>query len=97
MNRSEYFNAALKKCEDAYLNDPTYLPLEWAINQLKKLISIQNENNISVLTSIKIGHIATREMDGYPDKELIHMLCIISNEVDKMIEESNLKMDKKEK
>jgi len=87
MNRIKYFEDTLSKCELALKHDPSMIPLEWIIDQLRYLIDIEKNStkDYSKLDKIKIGWIATREMDGFNDKDLIHSLCIIANEVDKMI------------
>lgn len=96
MNRIKYFEEALIRCEFALKQDSKMIPLEWIINQLRYLIDLEKGNNkdISRLNTIKIGWIAIREMDGYEDKDLIHSLCVISSEVDKMILDRGLSDDK---
>jgi hypothetical protein len=96
MNRIKYFEETLARCEFALKQDPTMIPLEWIINQLRYLVDLEKGNvkDFSGLDKIKIGWIAVREMDGYEDKDLIHSLCVISSEVDKMILERGLPDDK---
>lgn len=96
MNRAEYFEDTLKRCEQVLKQDPAMIPLTWVIVQLKYLIDLERGNvkDFSGLDKIKIGWIATKEMDGYEDQDLIHALCVVSNEVDKMILERRIDNDK---
>lgn len=86
MNRVKYFEETLARCELILQQDPNMIPLKWVINQLKYLIDLEKGNikDCSGLDNIKIGWIATREMDGFEDTDLIHSLCVISNEAEKM-------------
>ena len=92
MSRVDYFKSTLKRCKNALAQNPEIIPLEWIIEQLNYLINIEKGwvNDYSRLAKIKIGWIAAREMDGYEDKELIQDLCLISEEVDKMLLERGL-------
>lgn len=87
MNRIEYFEETLERCESALKQDTGLTPLEWIINQLKYLIAIEkgSVDDFSKLDKINIGWIAVREMDWYEDKDLIHSLCVVSSEAEKMI------------
>lgn len=86
MNRVKYFEDTLLKCEAALEKDAAWIQLEWIISQIKYLIAFEKKNveDFSQLDRIKIGWIAVREMDGYEDAELIHSLCVIAEEVEKM-------------
>ncbi|HAU0369110.1 TPA: hypothetical protein JBF73_07825 [Legionella pneumophila] len=86
MNRIKYFEDALIQCEQALRQQPEMIELEWIINQLQYLIDLEKGNisDFSTLKTVKIGWIAVREMDGYENKALIHKLCLISTEVEKM-------------
>jgi len=92
MNRIKFFQDARMHCEDALSKSPDMLPLEWVIAQLNYLIDVEKGNikDTSALLEIKIAWIAVREMDGYEDKDLIHKLCVVSDEVEKMIAEKKL-------
>ena len=96
MNRVKYFEDTLVRCELILKQDPAMIPLKWIINQLKYLIDLEKGSikDYSGLDNIKIGWIATREMDGFEDTDLIHSFCVISNEVDKMRFERGLTDDK---
>ena len=74
MDRVKYFENTLIRCEKTLSQDPTIIPLKWIITQLKYLINLEKGNikDFSELNNIKIGWIATRELDGFEDKDLIH-------------------------
>lgn len=86
----------LSRCEIALIREPDMIPLQWVIEQLKYLIDLEKgqTKDITKLRNIKIGWIAVRELDGFEDKELISLLCSISQQVEKLIQE--LDLDSKE-
>ncbi len=95
MNRISYFENILEQCKTALKQEPELIPLEWVIDQLQYLIDLEKgcASDQSRLSKIKIGRIATREMDGYADKNLLHSLCVIAKEVEKMLLERRLSND----
>lgn len=82
MNRVDKLKEALTKCENYYKKYPEWFPLKAIISQLNYLIDLENKetNDLVPLQNMKIGWIAVRELDGFEDKELIHLLCQIDYE-----------------
>lgn len=89
INRHEKLITALVECEKAYKQNPQLFPFKSIIRQLKYLIDFEegNTDDLEPLKNIKIGWIAVRELDGFGDKELIKLLCTISNDTDSIARE----------
>ena len=91
-HRLAYFKEILRRSEDALVNHPEMIPLEWVIDQLTYLIQLESgqTDDCSKLDKIKLGWIAVREMDGFEDDDLIQSLCQISEEAHLMLVERGL-------
>ena len=83
---------ALLRCQNAHNKNPLLFPFDAIIRQLEYLINLETgvTTDYSNLKNIKIGWIAVRELDSYEDPELINLLCKISREAEKKLDEKKL-------
>lgn len=83
MTNLEMMKDALKRSQDHLASNPTFLPFDVVIRQLKYLIDLEEGKTSETdgLEHISLGRIAARELDGFEDNELREHLYKIASYV----------------
>ena len=89
INRINLLKDTLTCCNAALAKNPNMFPLQLVIDQIGYLLKLEEGrcNDLSKLNSIKIGWITARELDGFPDDQLINKLHLVSAEAEKIKKE----------